>query len=132
MVKTPSIFNLFRLRYDYHNIKALLKAEYLGLLDVDDILFNSGAIPAQKLKAMLKDKSYAELSATMKKAIHNAREAYSKTGDPQAIDLELDKASFEETDALAKQLDNSFIKGYVSLSVDLNNLKSYLRINGSC
>lgn len=128
IVKNPKIFDLFRLSYDYHNIKILLKSEFLGISDPDGMMFGSGTIPITKLKLMLKDKNYAELSSVMKKAIDSAREAFSKTGDPQLIDLELDRASFEETMTLARDLDSPFIKGYVALSVDLNNLKSYLRI----
>ena len=128
IVKNPKIFDLFRLSYDYHNVKVLLKSEFLGIPDPDDMMFGSGTISPAKLKVIIKDKNYVELSATMKKAIDTAREAFSKTNDPQIIDLELDRASFEETAALARELDSPFIRGYVSLSVDLNNLKSYLRI----
>lgn len=128
IVKNPKIFDLFRFIYDYHNIKVLLKSEFLNISDPENMLFGSGTIPVQKLKVIIKEKNYAELSATMKKAIDLARESFSKTNDPQIIDIELDRASFDEIASLAKDLDSSFIKGYTAISSDLNNLKSYLRI----
>jgi V/A-type H+-transporting ATPase subunit C len=67
-VKDASIFNFFKFNYDYHNIKVLLKTQYLGLSDLDDILFETGTINTSKLRLMFKEKNFMGLSPNMREA----------------------------------------------------------------
>ena len=79
LVPDKALVELFRLKYDYHNAKAVLKGEAM------------------------------------------------RTANPQLADFELDRACFDEMKAIAAELDNPFIAGYVKLLVDAANLKSAVR-----
>ncbi len=117
---------LFRNQYDYLNVKILLKAEFMGTEDA--VLSPLGNIPVKKLKTALSERNFSELSPIMREAAARAIEAFGKTGDPQLIDLILDKACFEDIRQTAKETGNSFTQGYVTREIDLANLKTFVRL----
>ena len=49
------------------------------------------------------------------------------SSNPQLADFELDQAYFTEMKAIAGELDNPFLSGYVKLLIDAANLKSAVR-----
>ncbi|MCG8502572.1 MAG: V-type ATP synthase subunit C [Firmicutes bacterium] len=123
----PQIFDLFLQRNDYHNAKVLLKAEYLGQ-DNDEILIDAGTIPAAKLKVMIKDRNMSDIPVIMRRAIEACLDTYNRTGDPQIIDLILDKASFEQMKETAEGSKIEFVIALVKTWIDLENIKMFLRI----
>ena len=116
---------LFRLRYDYHNAKTLLKAEAMGT-DPDRLLSGSGRLRPEKLKESYREERYSELGE-LGRTMKQAKELLSRTGNPQLADFELDRSYFAEMKALAEGLDNRFVSGYVRLLIDSANLRSLVR-----
>ena len=125
-----TIIDVFRLRYDYHNIKSLVKAQALGL-DADGLLSGAGSIPPVKLKAILREKTYHELGDTMRSALLDAVDLLARTNDPQLCDVLLDRAMFAQMLDLAQNSESEFLKGYIRLSVDLSNLRVVTRAANS-
>lgn len=123
----PEMFDLFLYVYDYHNLKSLLKAEYLQT-DPSFMLMETGTIPVSKLKVMIRERNYVSMTEDMRSAVIEVIESFSRTNDPQIIDLLFDKACFSDMLKAAKQTDNKFIIGYVSTLIDVVNLKSFVRI----
>jgi V/A-type H+-transporting ATPase subunit C len=64
----------------------------------------------------------------MKDAINAAIELFSKSRDPQEIDIILDKASYSEMLKAAEALENEFILGYVKLLIDIENVTTFVRL----
>ncbi|MCD8372111.1 MAG: V-type ATPase subunit, partial [Clostridia bacterium] len=62
---------------DFHNAKALVKAERLGA-DAGPMLAPDGLIPAEDIKACLKSGDFSPLPAELKNAVLNAREYLSQ------------------------------------------------------
>ncbi len=124
----PRVLDIFLLRSDYHNIKVLLKAEFSGQAQQDEMLLDTALIPKAKLKIMIKERSFADMSKIMRGAIGECIDTYNRTGDPQVVDLIMDKAVYEEMTKLAKDLDIGFIKVLVETLVDINNIKTFVRI----
>ena len=103
------IVSLFRMRYDYHNAKTIVKAEAMGK-DPSGLLLGGGRVDAQALKARTA-----------------ARAALSRSADPQLADLLLDRAYFAEYHAAAAQVGSSFLMGYAALQADSANLRAAVR-----
>lgn len=122
------IFNLFLQRNDYHNIKVILKSEFLGNVDSGDILIDSTTIPVNKLKVMIKERKMSEMPDTMREAVEECIDTFNRTGDPQIIDLIMDRASYIQMTQKAEESKNEFLIGLVRILIDLANIKIFLRV----
>jgi V/A-type H+-transporting ATPase subunit C len=122
----PRLMPLLELQYDYLNAKILLKAEFLG---IDDYLTSDlGSFPLDKMKTGLSERTFVDMSPTMKEAVMQAIDSFGKTGDPQIIDLILDAATFEEIRLMKDVFDNPYINGYISREIDIVNIKTTIRL----
>ncbi len=112
---------------DYHNAKAVLKAEFLGI-EPEAFLTSNASIPPQRLLECIRKRDFALLSSEMKHGILDAHEAFSKIGDPQEIDIILDKACFADMHKQAGELENTFVSEYVRLLTDSANMSAFVRL----
>lgn len=126
LVPDRELVELFRLKYDYHNAKAVIKGEAVGQ-DPDRILSRSGRVAPDVLKRAYDDEHTSDLPSVLGKAMAEAGSTLARTANPQLADLDLDKACFAEMSAIAEKLDNGFISAYVRLLIDTANLKSAVR-----
>lgn len=122
----PTIIDVFKVKYDYHNAKVLLKSEALGV-NAQRLLVETGRIPSEKLEEKLRVSDLRGLPGTFQTAILRAREALGSTRDPQIADFVLDRAYFEEMFELARKSESAFLEGYVRIMIDAANLKSLVR-----
>ena len=120
------IVELFRMKYDTHNAKVLLKSEAMGL-DPAPLYSRSGRIAPEKLQESYHEERWSALPEVLGKALPEARNLLARTANPQLADFVLDKAMFEEMLAAAKAVGNPFLTGYVRLQIDSTNLKSLVR-----
>ncbi len=118
---------LFLYPNDYHNAKVLLKAEALKI-DPSSFITEAASIPPEKLEEAVRKREFAILSAYMKQAITEAGENFAKTGDPQEIDIILDRACFGDMLAEAEKLGSDFVTGYVKLLIDILNMGAFIRL----
>ena len=103
---------LFKIKYDYHNVKALLKAEVMGV-PADHMLMDMGRVPAADLP----------LAA----AVAEARQVLETTRDPQLSDIVLDRAAYRDMADLADATGSAFLRGYVAVQIDAVNLRTAVR-----
>lgn len=121
-----NIVDIFKLRYDYHNAKVLVKAEALGI-EQDGLLLGGGRYDAETLAADYRREDMSGYTDFFRRGIARAREILGSTGDPQQADFILDRAYFEEMSAMANSVDSKFLRDYVALSIDVANLRSCVR-----
>ena len=126
LVPDKGLVQLFRLKYDYHNAKTVLKAEAVGA-DPLRLMSFSGRVAPDKLKTAWDEERLSELPKTLAEAMAEAGSTLSRTANPQLADFELDRAYFAEMKAIAEELGNPFVSGYVRLLIDTANLKSAVR-----
>ncbi len=112
--------------YDYHNLKVLMKAEYLDM-DPQPFLMDVGTIPAAQMTALVRERNFVGLTDRMRNALLEVIDVFARTADPQAIDLIFDKACFAEMREAAVATGSEFIIDYVRLQIDTINLKSFAR-----
>ncbi len=122
----PDIVDAFSIKYDYHNIKTLIKALY-AKRNVEHLLIDSGRVDINTLVSSLKQDDLSPLSPAMRAAYEDARDTLSRTGDAQASDFILDRALFSEMLQCAKRSGSSFLLGYIRLMTDCANLRSVVR-----
>lgn len=121
-----NIIDVFKIKYDYHNAKVLLKAEARGV-DADDLLVDTGRVPPEELQNDIRTSDFRGLPGQLAGAVVQARETLGSTGDPQLSDFVLDQAYFEDMFELARKSESGFLEGYVRISIDVANLKSLVR-----
>ena len=124
---SKSLIDLMSIKYDYHNIKVLLKGIFLNK-DLSDMLIPVGKINLSLLKHSIDNNNMADLPSAMRNGIEKTKEVFEGTKDPQQIDIILDNAMFEEMREIARELDDRFVDKYVSALIDLTNLKTLLRV----
>lgn len=123
----PRMVDVFKIKYDYHNAKVLLKSEATGE-DPERLLVDAGRMPGKALAAAVAESDYGSMPLALAGAIQAARELLGATKDPQQADFLLDQAYFREMEQLAKDTGSAFLAGYVQRMVDVANLRSVVRV----
>ena len=121
-----NLVDIFKLRYDYHNAKVLVKAEALDV-EQDQLLQGGGRYEPEALATDFRREDLSRCTDWFRRGIARAREVLGSTGDPQQADFILDRAYFEEMSAIAADTDSKFLRDYVALSIDVANLRSCVR-----
>ena len=121
-----ALIDVFRVKYDYHNLKAALKSGAMSL-EAEPLLIGSGRIKPEPLMEMIWEENTIGLPHVMREAGNKARDILAHTGDPQQSDMILDRAYFEEMRAIADESRSEFLKGYVRLYIDVTNLSTAVR-----
>lgn len=121
------IIDILSLRYDYHNIKVLLKAKALNK-DFDYLLIPIGTVDIKTLKSSIDSEDYIDLSANMREAIESVLKVFEFDKDPQKIDIYLDKYLFKEQLELSSKLNDPFVINYMKQLIDITNIKTFLRV----
>lgn len=127
IVHDPEYFNIFLYQSDYHNIKVILKAEFLDI-DPEPFLMDSGSIEAKTITNMIRERDFIGMSTEMKDAVEEVLDVFARTKDPQQVDIILDKACYKDMIRLAEKSENTYLKGYVKLLIDTINLKIFVRM----
>lgn len=126
-VPEPRLVDIFRLKYDYHNAKALVKAEAVGA-DARHLLVAGGRYDSRQLAEDFQRDGLSGTSVRFQQAVSAARRTLADTHDPQQSDVVLDKACYEEMTQLASDCASPFLKGYVRLCTDIANLRTAVRV----
>ena len=131
--KDPELTNLFLLKYDFHNLKVLLKAypeSYpKGINSDNNGMIDSGLVPVEKLKNAISERNFRELSKSLQDIISEILEVvrtdtYFLYG-PSMVDIFLDKKMFDLIFMTIKEYpapSSFFLNTLFQLEVDINNL----------
>lgn len=122
-----SIIDVMSLRYDYHNIKVMLKGKILDK-DFSGMVVPVGTVETSKIKYAIDNDYYRDLTPIMRKAIEEAMEDFNSTKDPQRLDIILDRFMFEHMLSINKHIEDKFLDKYLKYYIDLTNIKTLLRV----
>ena len=120
------LVDVFRVKYDYHNAKVVLKAEAVGS-DAKELLSTSGRVEPTVLLKAYQEERRADLPDRLAAALWEGKEILARSANPQLADFVLDRACFEELCELAGGLDSRFLNEYVAVLADSTNLRSAVR-----
>ena len=123
IVPDRELVDLFRLKYDYHSAKVMIKSDGVS----KQLLSFEGRVEAAEfLKAFAKNE-LVMLPVNLAEAITDAKSMLARTGNPCLADLILDRAYYAELLETALATGESFIINYVRLIIDSVNLKVLIR-----
>jgi len=121
------LFDIFRYGYDGINIKLALKSAATGL-DPLQFMTGLGTVPEEALIDGINKGSVPELPAEMEQAVTEAKAELASTGDPQKVDIIVDNATVSSMYRVVHEYDNDFFKKYVRSKIDMDNIRSLVRI----
>lgn len=127
MAPDIEVVKAFKRRYDFFNAKVLIKAE-LSNQEVPPVLVETGTYTATELVRIIRERDYDVLFPVIREAVSEAYDVFSRTRDPQAIDLILDRASYRQFYEDLKNIDNEFVKELADIIVDTTNIKMFVRV----
>jgi V/A-type H+-transporting ATPase subunit C len=116
-----------RLKYDIHNLKVLLKANYLGE-DYDYLLSHNGSMDTEVLKKAVEDRNFSGLTGPIRDAAQRAVAEFELSGDPQRVDIFLDKGLYKSLEEIILSLDDPYVLSIFQAEVDLLNISIFLRV----
>ena len=128
MCADTNLITVIMRRYDYHNLKALLKQKY-GEADIAESVYPFGGIGLEKLEQVLREEAYNELPPVMSEAAREIKKLFA-AGEPSGkqIDITLDIAMLKETAAYVKKIKNIHIRQYFTGEADLKNILTAARM----
>ena len=118
--------DIFKLKYDYHNAKAVLKAAAVGT-DPARMFMDMGRIPASELKSAMESSELDTLPGLLPEAVAEAKNVLDTTRDPQLSDITLDGWMYRDMARTAERTGSAFLRGYVAVQVDAVNLRTAVR-----
>ena len=126
MIKNTGIVDILSLKYDYHNLKVLLKSKITGK-DFSSLLMQAGTIDASKFKMKFESQSN-DLPQEIMEAIDEVQKDFEENHNPQRIDIIVDKHYFRNLSRLAKEIDVKVITDYVEGLIDFQNMITLFRV----
>ena len=122
-----ALTDFFRLRYDCHNAKALLRCSALGT-DPDRLLCPGGTVDTALLKNAVFRREFGTLPEALGAALREAAELLNGAGDPQRCDLVLDRWYFFALVDCARRSGCKLLLSLARLRIDCANLKAAVRV----
>ncbi len=122
-----SMLGFFRARYDYHNVKTILKGIVVGE-GYTELLSDCGRVAPEKLIAAILEDKYSALPKHLAKACEEAKNMLTQSGDPQIVDGYLDKEQFADMGEIAKATGEKYLMDFFKLQVDMQNLRAAVRL----
>ncbi|AWK52624.1 V-type ATP synthase subunit C [Clostridium beijerinckii] len=122
-----SLVDLMSIKYDYQNIKVILKGMFLKE-DLSYLLIPVGTVDVSKLKYSIENSDIRDLEPIMRESIEEAMSSFEKTKDPQIVDIILDKYMFKALVQIKNEINDKFVDKYVVALIDSTNLKTLLRV----
>ena len=126
MAPNALLVDVFRMKYDYHNAKTIIKSEAEGI-ERPDLMSDSGRLSPQTLTESFREEKYLGIPTLLADAMITAKNTLARSGNPQQADFILDRAYFEELFRDAEKLDSKFLSGYARTMIDSANLRSAVR-----
>ena len=126
LVEDMSVFDVFRLQNDYHNLKVCVKSVYSDTAP-ESMLVTGGRVEGGVLFEKVKNRDYTDLPDLLAETAATSFDALLKTGDGQLSDVIIDKACLDAVSDFAMNARDAVIKDYAELFVASANIKTAVR-----
>jgi len=120
------VIRAFQRRYDYFNIKVLLKAELSGQ-EAPPILLETGTIGPDAVIRSIRERDYEQFTSLMQDAVTEVYDVFARMKDSQMVDMILDKASYRQFVQDLRNIDSPFLWGIAEYLTDMTNIKMFMR-----
>lgn len=127
IVPVKELLDVFAIRYDAHNIKAILKCSLSGK-STEGMLIDAGTIPLKNLEEMFRNESFRDMPSVLRRSVETGIDSYKNTGNSQNIDMIIDKGMYEYMLDMAEGSGQDYISDFVRLLIDITNIKAFIRV----
>ena len=127
LTSEKSVIQLLSLRYDYHNLKVLVKETAMGT-DLKDIYVNLEVTDFAKIKSAYLSGDMRDIEPRFAQALAAASKDFEATKDPQRTDMIIDRFYFDHISAVAAETKIPLFIDYVKTLIDFTNVKTLVRI----
>lgn len=126
LVDDMSVFNVFLIGNDYHNLKASIKQVCVSD-DVPNVFISNATISPDLILNAVREKDFSALPESMRLPAEEAYEIQLKTRDSQLCDVILDRAALEDIHRIGAKSDVELFKGYAELKCVAANINIAIR-----
>ena len=125
-VPEAAVVDAFRMKYDYHNAKVIVKAEGAGV-NGDYLLSDAGRVRPRALQDAFIEDDFRFMPPALGRAMQEAKSILARTDNPQLSDFAVDQAYFAEMLSLCEGLTSLFPGEYARTLIDSANLRTCVR-----
>ena len=118
--------DIFIVKNDFQNLKAVLKSEKTGD-DAEKYLVSPSVIPKELLLKEVKERDFDSLPYFISDAAEKCLEVITKTENGQLCDIAADRACLEAMSGFAKSADNDIVAAYGDIFIKSAVLKTAYR-----
>jgi len=122
-----SVSDLMALKYDYHNIKVMLKERLKGE-DLSSLYIPIGTTDFNILKKAFEMSDFRDIDVRFSSVIQEVISDFEKNSDPQRIDILVDRAYFNHMYDIAKDTGIDLFVNYVKDLIDFTNIIAVIRL----
>lgn len=126
LAANPALFDIFRVKQDFHNCRAVLKG-VLGNRQYAHLLLKNGIVEPEQIESAVKEQRFDELPDFLGEPLQRAYKLLSETADPQLSDACLDKAELSYRLKLAANSGKQLLVEYMRAVVFYADVKIALR-----
>ena len=127
LIDNKAVVGLLQAREDFANMRLALRRK-LTEKPLGTDYSNDGTIPAEQFEQIFEEENYSPLPMHMQQAVESAVLAYYQNKEIRDIDFALDKAQAERRTEQAKSFGCVFSLGLFRTRIDLNNIRTMLRL----
>jgi len=121
------LVRLFRERYDYGNLKAILKSQITGV-PYEDSVTELGTYKADELSEAIRERKYRFIPDHLRDAALDAMAAYEESGRLEAIGCSCDKSMWSYLMQKARKSRNRVVISLFREYINLTNIKTFFRV----
>jgi V/A-type H+-transporting ATPase subunit C len=125
--KDQTIVDILALKYDYHNLKVMIKEKESGK-DLSDLYVPLGTTDFQEIRNEFLHGDLKNIKPEFRKAIEAVLTDLEETQDPQRIDIILDKYYYEHLYKMAEETKIDLFINYVKDMIDFINIRTSIRL----
>lgn len=125
--RDPEVTDLLKSRYDYYNLKGVLKTRRSGQKP-RTALSDLGQIEPSALAAAVEGERLGELPPHVRRALRAADGRTSEGADPQGLDVAVDREMFSHLLSVLRRSAVPFLWGWAEREIDLVNIRTFLRL----
>lgn len=127
LIYDSEVKQLFRIQFDFHNIKILLKKRLSGT-ETSDILSDFGTVPVTDVKTAFETENFNPLPDFMKETIGEALAYHYIKKSLKSMEFLIDKLEYKHHLLLSQKTGIPFLINYIKMKIDLINISTLLRI----
>lgn len=121
IVPDPKVIWIYTMRYTFHNLKALIKAELLDQ-NFDDLYIYDGFYSLDQIKTAIRTGQASGLPDVLLESIQEVREHFEESNSLQGIDIILDRKYLYCQRKVADKIDEPELSKEVISFIDFTNI----------